>query len=253
MRHFVFTSRLHGTDEEVLRDLVRAFAAMKHTRVFRRLPAAVWAFADHDRPHLHLAAAVPAGVTIREIRCAWSAGESMHPRVIYDGARLGLYFASQRAAGAAKLPSRHRFHGWRAPPAEHFTSIYTGLTPQPSPIPLSIIQPLGDEGSASRGVPGCAPTCASRVAAGGDTGSASATAGAASGDRTRRRVSAGERPQAEGHRTTATVGAEVGLESPPRGSEQRSPITPGVVPDTTFARRPARPRNAPVPGSKETT
>lgn len=247
--HFVFTSRLRrASDEEILRDLIRAFGEMKHTRVFRRLPAAVWAFADHDRPHLHLAAVMAPGMTIREVRCAWSAGQSMHPRVIDDGTRLGLYFASQRAAGDAKLPSRHRFHGWRAPPDGHFTSIYTGQA-QPSFSPLPI-HSLGAEGSASRGALGCAPSCASRAAAGGDTGSASATAGAASGARPRRRVSAGERPQAEGHRTTATVGAEVGLESPPRGSEQRSPITPGVVP---FARRPARPRNAPVPGSKETT
>ncbi len=35
----------------------------------------------------------------------------------------------------------------------------------------------------------------------------------------------GEWPQAEGHRTTATVGAEVGLESPPRGSELK-PLEP---------------------------
>lgn len=230
-RHFVFTSRLQGADEEILRDLIRAFCVMKRTRVFRRIPAAVWALADHDRPHLHLAAVVPTGITIRDIRRAWSAGQSTHPRAIYDGAGLGLYFASQRAAGPAKLPSRHRFHGWRAPPTGHFTSIYMGKA-QSSPSPLPI-HSLGAEGSTSHGAPGCAPTCAPRAAAGGDTGSASATAGAASGGRTRRRVSAGERPQAEGHRTTATVGAEVGLESPPRGSEQRAPTIPGVVPDTT--------------------
>lgn len=65
-RHFVFTSRLRrASDEEILKDLVRAFAVMKHTRVFRSIPAAVWAFADHDRPHLHVAAVIPPGTTIR--------------------------------------------------------------------------------------------------------------------------------------------------------------------------------------------
>lgn len=251
-RHFLFTSRLPGSDEEILCDLIRAFRVMKHSRAFRRIPAAVWAFADHDRPHLHVAAVIPTGTTIREIRQAWSAGLSTHPRIIYDGAGLGLYLASQRAAGAAKLPSRHRFHGWRPPPAGPLTTIYIGEDPHSSPIPL-LIHSLGDEGFTSHGAPGCAPTCAPRAAAGGDPGSASATAGAASGARPRRRVSAGERPQAEGHRTTATVGAEVGLESPPRGSEQRSLTTPGVVPDTSSLGVLPGLATFHAPGTKETT
>lgn len=144
-RHFVLSSWLRvvrdpatgvaraATESEILDDLKESFRTLKHTRVFREIEAAAWAFADHDRPHLHLAVVLPRGRSIREMRLAWSAGYIPHPHEVYWGAGLGSYFARQRAVGDAKLPGRRRFHGWRAPPVEHFTTTTSTASSQVAP------------------------------------------------------------------------------------------------------------------------
>ncbi len=224
---YTFTTACSGSHERLLEDVRRQFNILQQSRAWRRLADAIWVIADDRRedPHVHLVALLPPGLPRSALRSAWKGGISNAKRVTGTPARLGAYLGIQWDRQARNPRSRRRKWGRKRRQSE-------GLACTPSPAtPPSINQGLADlhpsldgaEGRASR----CAPPCATlaapggpwRAGAGGDAGAAIATTGAATVTRTRRRGSAGERPQAEGHTTTAAGGARVDQASPPRGSE----------------------------------
>ncbi len=222
-----FTTRHLGSFERTLDDLKSRWWKFQQTETWRGIEAAVWVFGTHGRPHVHLAVALPRGVTIRAFMRKWTGGISSHPTHIYDVSNLAAYFGAQRSSFARIPRKRRRLWGSRLPPAGHLVYACpsspgaipgspgaTGSSPSPSSSSLG-------EGSSPRSgstfaIP-VAPDVARRAGTGGEIGSAFPTMQRPESP-TSCCTSSSERAQPGRLAGPQQVG-EVELSSPPRGSE----------------------------------
>lgn len=62
---FTFTSKTKGSREAVRRDLKRCWGRFRHRSAWRRVLGALVVFATHGRPHIHILAILPEGLTPR--------------------------------------------------------------------------------------------------------------------------------------------------------------------------------------------
>lgn len=117
--HFYrFTSRRHrfGPDAEVMADLKAQWSLFIQKEVWRRVVGAIWVFADHERPHIHLVAVLPASLPVNELRSKWCAGFTYaKPVDTSNYTRLGLYLAAQQRPRSGNGRSPHRNFGVRLP------------------------------------------------------------------------------------------------------------------------------------------
>jgi len=118
---FTLTSRSRGSDARVLEDLKRAWDAARHRAAFRKLPGFLVVFATHSRPHAHLLAIMPPGLSLRAVRSAWRAGITGGRRLrdAGDAEGVGTYCAAQDGDEISNSPFRFRSFSYRAPPAAH--------------------------------------------------------------------------------------------------------------------------------------
>lgn len=115
---FTLSSRAYslGFDERVMVDLKRGWDLFQQSTTWRRVPGALWVFGDHERPHIHCVAVLPASMTVHNFRDRWRRGHSNAvPVRERNFSRLAAYLAAQRAPRNREGNTRRRFHGFKAP------------------------------------------------------------------------------------------------------------------------------------------
>lgn len=150
---FTFTSRAKGPTEAVRRDLKRCWARFRHCSAWRRILGAVVVHATHGRPHIHILAILPDGLTPRAVYGAWGAGYTNTEPVSPDDAEaLARYCAAQRSRARSNAAFRHRSFTIRRPPPQHLDSGGPWLRPAVPALPTpAAIQRAGAGGGASSG------------------------------------------------------------------------------------------------------
>lgn len=109
---FTVATETHDPDV-VMMELKKLWALFIQHELWRRIEHAVWVFADHKRPHIHLVAEMPAGISFEVLLQEWPAADK-HGRRVFSSLRLGAYLAVQwkgHGARGSKRPERRRYWG----------------------------------------------------------------------------------------------------------------------------------------------